>query len=206
MMPPVKRALAKTGLVAVGLLRPLLGDTRSQKLARRFWQALLYLDDINEWRIQKAKELGVKIGSHCRLFSMEFSTEPYLIEIGDHVVVGSGTQFVTHDGGTWVFDDVAHPAGNMNVYGRIKIGNNVFIGMGCFILCNVEIGDNCVIGAGSVVRGNIPPDSVVAGNPSKVVMNLSLYKQLVSVSDRMMVHDPWDSSKHGAIKAKFGGR
>lgn len=200
----LKRSLAKVGLRVIALLRSVGARHALEQLERRLDYAILYLDDVNEWRVRKGRELGVKIGKDCRLFSMEFSTEPYLIEIGDHVVVSSNTLFITHDGGTWVFDDLADLPHSMNVYGKIKVGNNVFIGIGCTILCNVEIGDNCVIGAGSVVRGSIPADSVAVGNPAKVVMKLSLYEKLVTVSNRMMVHDPWDVSKHAAIKAKFG--
>lgn len=54
-------------------------------------------------------------------------------------------------------------AGSLPVY----IGNNVFIGMGATILMGADIGDNCIIGAGSVVKGTIPPNSVVAGNPAE---------------------------------------
>ena len=200
----LKRSLSKVGLRVIALVRSAGAPHALEHLRQRLTDAVLHLDDLNEWRVRKARELGVKVGKDCRLFSMEFSTEPYLIELGDHVVVSSHTQFITHDGGTWVFDDLADLPHSMNVYGKIKVGNNVFIGIGCTILCNVAIGDNCVIGAGSVVRSNIPADSVAFGNPAKVVMALSLYKKLVTVSDRMMVHDPWDPFKHAAIKAKFG--
>ena len=59
-------------------------------------------------------------------------------------------------------------AGSLPVY----IGNNVFIGMGATILMGADIGDNCIIGAGSVVKGTIPPNSVVAGNPARVICKL----------------------------------
>ena len=62
-------------------------------------------------------------------------------------------------------------AGSLPVY----IGNNVFIGMGATILMGADIGDNCIIGAGSVVKGTIPPNSVVAGNPARVICNLDEY-------------------------------
>lgn len=64
------------------------------------------------------------------------------------------------------------------LYSRIKIGNNVFIGFDCTILLNTTIGNNCIIGAGSVVRGNFPDNSVIIGNPAKVVMTSSVQKFL----------------------------
>ena len=51
-----------------------------------------------------------------------------------------------------------------NTSGPPKIGNNVVIGAG-----SVIIGDNCVIGANSVVLKDVPPDSVIAGVPAKVI-------------------------------------
>ena len=54
----------------------------------------------------------------------------------------------------------------------MKIGKNVFIGMGSIILKGTQIGDNTVIGAGSVVSGVIPSNVVVAGNPAKVIREI----------------------------------
>ena len=55
------------------------------------------------------------------------------------------------------------------------IGNNVLIGMGAIILDNARIEDNCIIGAGSLITQNkiIPEGSLVFGNPSKVIRNIS---------------------------------
>ena len=49
----------------------------------------------------------------------------------------------------------------------IEIGDNVFIGMNSIILMGSHIGNNVIIGAGSVVSGNIPDNSVVGGGPSQ---------------------------------------
>ena len=56
------------------------------------------------------------------------------------------------------------------------MGNNVFIGTNCIILLNTKIGNNCIIGAGSVVRGQFPDNSVIIGNPAKVVSNTNIQK------------------------------
>jgi acetyltransferase-like isoleucine patch superfamily enzyme len=139
----------------------------------------LYKKDIFEWRLEKARSWGVKIGKDCLIFSMEFSTEPYLIEIGDHVVISSGTQFITHDGSVWLLRD-KYP--DIGVFGKIKVGSNTFIGINCIILANTEIGSNCIIGAGAVVRGKIPDDSVVLGNPAKVIMKTSMMEKFLLTS------------------------
>jgi acetyltransferase-like isoleucine patch superfamily enzyme len=126
-------------------------------------------------KIEFLRKEGMVIGNNCHLDTLSFSTEPYLIEIGDHVGISSGTIFITHDAGISCFrsefpDD--------DIFGKIKVGNNVFIGMNCTLLPNSSIGDNCIIGAGSVVRGKIPDNSVVIGNPAKVLMNMNVQKLL----------------------------
>lgn len=55
----------------------------------------------------------------------------------------------------------------------VSIGNNVWIGGNATILPGVTIGDNCIIGAGSVVTKNVAPNTVVGGNPAKVLKTIS---------------------------------
>ncbi len=54
----------------------------------------------------------------------------------------------------------------------VRIGDNVWIGMGAVILKGVTIGENSVIGAGAVVTRDVPPNVVVAGNPSQIVKQI----------------------------------
>jgi len=147
-----------------------------------YWRHL-WNKDPTEWFRQKALRYGVKMGKDCRIMSLDFSSEPYLIELGDHVLIAAHVRFITHEGG-WGFCQGICP--NKNIFGRIKVGNNVAIGMGAIILPGVEIGDNCIVGAGAVVRGKIPPDNVIAGNPAKIVMKLSLYKKVFYSNKNMM--------------------
>lgn len=123
-----------------------------------------------------AKYIGVKIGLNCRLINVSFSTEPYLVTIGNHV---SATQvrFETHDGGVWVFRN-SNP--ELDIIKPITIGNNVFIGFGSVILPGVTIGDNVVIAAYAVVSRDIPPNSVAAGIPAKVIKSIDEYIDKVS--------------------------
>lgn len=130
----------------------------------------------NDYRIKTLRKRGVKIGSNCRIYGYSWSTEPYLIEIGDHVVIAKGTSFMTHDGGVWIFRD-KDP--NIDLFGKIKVGNNCVIALNVIILPNTTIGNNCVIGAGSVVRGVIPDNSVAIGNPAKVIMSTGIYYAMI---------------------------
>ena len=128
---------------------------------------ILYL--INE--IKAAKYLGVKIGENCRLLKCTFSTEPYLVKIGNHVSA-TRTHFETHDGGVWIFRD-KHP--KWDKIAPITIGNNVYIGEGCIILPGVNIGNNVIIGARSIITKDIPNNSVAVGSPAKVIKSIDDY-------------------------------
>ncbi|WP_304610570.1 acyltransferase [Oryzibacter oryziterrae] len=122
--------------------------------------------------VRYARKLGVTIGKDCRLLGADFSTEPYLVTLGDHVSA-TKVQFLTHDGSVWVFRD-EEP--EIDLVRPIRVGNNVFIGFGAIVLPGVTIGDNVVIGAGSVVAKDIPSNCVAAGVPAKVIRSLEEYK------------------------------
>jgi acetyltransferase-like isoleucine patch superfamily enzyme len=144
-----------------------------QAAVRIQWKLLMIIP--NERRIRFLRGQGVRIGENCLIYTTFFSTEPYLVKIGNHVAVSSGVHFSTHDASGWLFDD--HP--DMDVFGEIWIGDNTYVGINCTILGGSRIGANCVIGSGSIVRGVIPDGSVVYGNPARVVMKTSLLKQLL---------------------------
>jgi acetyltransferase-like isoleucine patch superfamily enzyme len=109
--------------------------------------------------------MGVRVGKNCNILSdpyRVFGSEPYLVTVGDHVEITSGVQIITHDGGAWVIRD-DDGCGDIDVFGRVKIGNNVFIGLKAMILPGVTIGDNVCIAAGSVVTKSIPSGEVWGG-------------------------------------------
>ena len=127
-----------------------------------------------------ARSLGVRIGEDCRLIGVDFGSEPYLVTLGDHVSA-TGTQFVTHDGGAWVFRD-RRPDGDL--IAPITVGSNVFLGSGTKVLPGVSIGDDVVVGAGAVVTRDIPSNCVAAGIPAKPVRSLDEYWR--SVEPRLL--------------------
>lgn len=144
----------------------------------------------------------MKIGEDCLINNVNFSTEPYLIEIGDHVAIAAGTDFITHDGAIWCFRDELK---NADVFGKIKIGSNVFIGNNCTILPNTVIGDNSIVGAGSSVRGQFPENSVIIGNPARVVLSMSMQKLLYLQNPNFMtIRGLGPEAKKRIIKDHFG--
>lgn len=119
-----------------------------------------------------ARSIGVRMGKGCRLIDVEFSTEPWLITLGDRVSA-TRTRFETHDGGVWVFRETDP---EIDVVKPITVGSNVFIGFGTIILPGVTIGDNVVIGAGSIVSRDIPANSVAVGAPARVIKSYEAYR------------------------------
>ncbi|OCB76671.1 hypothetical protein LPBF_06445 [Flavobacterium crassostreae] len=117
-----------------------------------------------------ARFKGVIVGNNCRIITKEFGTEPWLIEIGNNVTITHGVKILTHDGSTWLFND---EKGRRFLYKKVKIGNNVFIGVNSVIMPGVIIEDKVVIAAGTIVTKSIPKGVIVGGNPVKI---LGLYE------------------------------
>jgi acetyltransferase-like isoleucine patch superfamily enzyme len=157
----------------------------------------LKLDNADEaqQRIARLRRKGVKIGHDCLIFAEEFSTEPYLVELGNHVGVSGGTIFVTHDGSIWLIRD-KRP--EVQHFGKIAVGDNTYIGQNCIILPGSRIGSGCVIGAGTVVRGEIPDNSLVIGNPCKIIGQASILLEKMNASE-----DTFDSLKMSPEERKL---
>jgi len=122
-----------------------------------------------------AKLLGVKVGKNCRFYKITFSTEPYLVTIGNHVSA-TKVHFETHDGGVWIFRD-KHP--DWDIIKRVVIGNKVYIGYDTIILPGVTIGNNVVIGAKSLVTKSFPDNVVIGGAPAKTIKTTDEYYEKI---------------------------
>jgi len=128
----------------------------------------------NDRYIKKLRRLRVRRGEdvvfqHPGKTSVDLS-RPYLISIGNNVIITTGVHILTHDF-TWMVLREIHrrPCGSA---GGVDIGNNVFIGMNAIILKGVRVGSNVVVGAVAVVSGDVPDNSIVAGNPASVVSTM----------------------------------
>lgn len=133
---------------------------RILKHVKKYW--ILY----SEGTVSYARSIGVTIGDDCRIYITHFSSEPFLIEIGDRVTITEGVRILTHDGSTILFTD---EKGRRFDYRRVIIGSDVFIGTRSIILPGVRIGNEVIVGAGSVVTKSIPSGSIVVGNPARIV-------------------------------------
>jgi len=156
----------------------------------------------NNTRVRYLRKQGMKIGENCLIAGLYFTDEAYLIEIGDHVAIAAGTKFITHDGSLWCFNEDPQEE---DLFGMIKIGNNVHIGMDCILLPNTTIGNNCLVGAGSIVRGTFPDNSVILGNPAKVETNMSIQRFIyIQHPHRLRTARMTDSQKKPIVKKHFG--
>lgn len=118
------------------------------------------------WSEEKyGRSIGVKIGEGCLISTKNFSSEPYLIEIGNHCRIASDVSFFTH-GGLW---SQRKKHKGLDYFGKIKIGNYTYVGEGAKIMPGVVIGDDVIVGAGSIVTKSIPDGKIAAGNPARIV-------------------------------------
>lgn len=129
------------------------------------------------------KKIGVKVNGSPRYinFDVKFdSTENYsLIELNDNCVITGRTLILTHDYSIFhAFigcNKITKNNPEFRRTGSVVIGKNAFVGANCIILPGVKIGSNAIVGAGSVVTKNVPENSIVAGNPARVIKTIEQY-------------------------------
>ena len=109
---------------------------------------------------------NARIGKSCKIQSHTFICEGVTIE--DHVFVGHAVTFINdrypratnESGGLQTEEDwIVEPT---------LVEKGASVGSGCTILSNVTVGEKAIVGAGSVVTHDVPPNSIVAGNPARV--------------------------------------
>ena len=120
---------------------------------------------------KEARHKGVKIGKNSLILTRNWSSEPYLITIGDNVQVTQDVFFHTHGG--------AHTARQMypdfDVFGKITIEDWCYIGANSQIMPGVTIGEGALVAAGSIVTKSVAPHTVVGGNPAKYICSIDEY-------------------------------
>ena len=110
----------------------------------------------------------VRINSRCHIGAITS------VRIEECCLLGSGVFITDHSHGAVSIDEAQLHPSNRPLFskGDVVIGRNTWVGENAVILPGVHIGECCVIGAAAVVTKSVPPYSVVAGNPARVVRRL----------------------------------
>ena len=139
-------------------------------MIRKIFSKLLQI--VTPLEIQ-ARKAGVKMGNNNFIASHFWSSEPYLIRVGNHCQITAGVKVFTHGGANVLRQEIP----DFDVFGKVSIGDWVYLGNNVLVMPGVIICDHVLVAAGSVVTKSIPANVVVAGNPARIVCTLEEYKQ-----------------------------
>lgn len=114
------------------------------------------------------------IGKHVQINDSVHIGAIEQVEIGDRVLIASRVFISDHNHGNYQVQDVFSgpeiPPADRPLSSRpVRIGNNVWLGEQVCILPGVTVGDGAIVGANSVVTSDIPPNTIAAGNPARVI-------------------------------------
>lgn len=123
-----------------------------------------------EYTTEQLISMGMKVGEDFKRLNgvVLDPSHCWLIEIGDHVTMAPRVHILCHDASTKKFL-------NYTKIGRVRIGNNVFIGASTVVLPGVTIGNNVIIGANSTVTHDIPDGMVAVGSPARILCTTDKY-------------------------------
>lgn len=122
------------------------------------------------------KEISVVIGNNCFVGRRNFFSPGNLIKLGDYCLITSDCKFL---GAGHVYESpfVPYVASGATRGGEIELGTNCWLGANVIVLKGVKIGYGSIIGAGAIVNRNVPPLSVVVGNPGRVIKRFDMRLQ-----------------------------
>jgi acetyltransferase-like isoleucine patch superfamily enzyme len=114
---------------------------------------------------------NASVGRRCKISSHTFVCEGVTIE--DNVFIGHGVTFINDS-----FPRATTTDGELQAESDWRVETTVVkrgasIGSGATILSNLIIGENAIVGAGSVVTHDVPPNTIVAGNPAKILRSIT---------------------------------
>lgn len=120
---------------------------------------------------------NARVGKNCKISSHTFICEG--VEIEDNAFIGHGVIFINDS-----YPRATTSDGRLQTESDWRVEQTVVkkgasIGSGATILSNVVIGENAIVGAGSVVTKNVPANTIVAGNPARILRKVTPERQAV---------------------------
>jgi acetyltransferase-like isoleucine patch superfamily enzyme len=119
----------------------------------------------NETMNDYYRKSGAKIGKNALICTDISGDEAFLIEIGDNTTISIDVCFLTHDYSIHNLNPEL-----INLFGKITIGRNCFVGARSILMYGVTLADNIIVAAGSVVTKSFTESNVIiGGNPARVI-------------------------------------
>ncbi len=131
---------------------------------------------------------NAKVGKYCKISSHTFICEGVTIE--DNVFIGHSVVFIND-----TYPRATNGNGRLQTeedwkVGPILVKKGASIGSNCTILSHVTIGENAIVGAGSVVTKDVPPDTIVAGNPARIFRTVDFLTQTETPEQFVLYESP----------------
>ena len=140
--------------------------------------------------VRRLNRLGAKIDESLYMPAPETvfldDTTPWMLEIGRDVGLAAGVRILTHDA-SWLVMKVRDGVIRGHI-APVKIGNNVFVGMGATIQCGVTICDDVIISANSIVSASIREPGVYAGAPARKV---ATYERFLALREARQIREAY---------------
>ena len=190
---PVAGGMTEQEKAEAGFLYNPNRTTEMAKFRFRIQDAMCAYNKLKPSQVKKRRDFLAKIfgkiGRKCNILPPFRCDYGFRIEVGENFF--ANYNFIVLDGNTVRIGDNVWIAPNVGIYAAghpldvedriagweyaypVTIGNNVWIGGSVSIIGGVTIGDNAVVAAGSVVIRDVPPDTLVAGNPARVVRKIT---------------------------------
>lgn len=131
---------------------------------------VMHRAELHVYNFRALPQAGIRIGRNCIIGEYSIIRGQGGVLIGDNVIIAPHVQIMAVD---HVFDDPTRPilAQGLQALG-IEIADDAWIGAGAIILDGVRVGRGAVVGAGAVVTRDVPPHSVVAGVPARLLRRI----------------------------------